>query len=248
MDFRKLNSVLKQKEYTLPTIVEMFQNISGFIFASTINLNMGYLSIPLTAEMQKLLTIVTQFGFFQCCELPMGVRPATDIFQSRMVGIFMSMEAMVPRDYWTVEQILQQKTKLSKQPSKPEIEVADNKKLEDKELISNIHNTTPMNHTNLKIKLPTQLEVALEQCQVSTEDKPLKQEVYSTFLATTDNKTKVFDVGKELDGKFNSRMTTHIPMRVSKPTQRTKPAISSKQTPIKTVPFHPTITMITSSQ
>jgi hypothetical protein len=80
MDFRKLNSVLKQKEYPLPSIDEMFQNIRGFIFASTIDLNMGYLSIPLTVETQKLLTIVTQFGFFECCVLPIGIRPATDIF------------------------------------------------------------------------------------------------------------------------------------------------------------------------
>ena len=60
---------------------------------------MGYLSIPLTAKTQELLTIVTQFGFFSPCVLPIGVRPATDIFQSRMVGIFMSMEADKPNPY-----------------------------------------------------------------------------------------------------------------------------------------------------
>ena len=96
MDFRKLNSILKQKEYPLPTINEMFQNIRGFIFASTIDLNMGYLSIPLTPDTQKLLTIVTPFGFFECCVLPMGVKPATDIFQSRMVGIFISVMVNKP--------------------------------------------------------------------------------------------------------------------------------------------------------
>jgi hypothetical protein len=77
----------------------MFQNIRGFVFASTIDLNMGYLSIPLTPETQKLLTIVTQFGFFECCVLPMGIKPATDIFQSRMVGIFMSMGINKPNPY-----------------------------------------------------------------------------------------------------------------------------------------------------
>ena len=39
---------LKPYEYTLPTIDEMFQNIGGFTFASVTDLNMGYLSIPLT--------------------------------------------------------------------------------------------------------------------------------------------------------------------------------------------------------
>ena len=99
MDFRKLNSVLKRKEYPLPTIDKMFQNIRGFIFASTIDLNMGYLSIPLTAKTKELLTIITQIGFFECCMLPMGIRPATDIFQSKMVGIFVSMEANKPNPY-----------------------------------------------------------------------------------------------------------------------------------------------------
>jgi hypothetical protein len=99
MDFRRINSVLKRKEYPLPTIDEMFQNIRGFVFASTIDLNMGYLSIPLTEATQALLTIVTTFGFFQPLMLPMGARPATDIFQARMVGIFLDMQARKPSPY-----------------------------------------------------------------------------------------------------------------------------------------------------
>jgi hypothetical protein len=99
MDFRRLNSILKRKEYPLATINKMFWNIQGFVFASTINLNMGYLSIPLTPETQKLLTIVTRFCFFKCCVLPMGVRPATDIFQSRMVGIFISVKTNKANPY-----------------------------------------------------------------------------------------------------------------------------------------------------
>ena len=109
MDFRKLNSILKQKENCLPTIDKMFLNIRGFIFASTIDLNMGYLSIPLTPDTQKLLTIVTPFGFFECCVLPMGVKPATDIFQSRMVEIFISMSVNKPNPY--IDNIVQGKGK-----------------------------------------------------------------------------------------------------------------------------------------
>jgi hypothetical protein len=60
---------------------------------------MGYLSIPLTEQTQKLLTIVTTFGFFECCVLPMGIKPATDIFQSRMVGIFQPMQENRPNPY-----------------------------------------------------------------------------------------------------------------------------------------------------
>ena len=99
IDFRQLNTVLKRKEYPLPTIDEIFQDIGGFTFASVVDLNMGYLSIPLTEETKKILTIVTMFGFFECCVLPMGIKPATDIFQSRMVGIFQQMGKNKPNPY-----------------------------------------------------------------------------------------------------------------------------------------------------
>jgi hypothetical protein len=99
MDFRQINKVLKRKEYPLPTINELFQNIKGFEFASVVDLNMGYLSIPLTDESKALLTIVTMFGFFECCVLPMGVKPGTDIFQSRMVGVFQPMRENRPKPY-----------------------------------------------------------------------------------------------------------------------------------------------------
>ena len=48
MDFRKLNEVLKRREYHLTTIDEMFQNILGFLLASVVDLNMGYLLIAVT--------------------------------------------------------------------------------------------------------------------------------------------------------------------------------------------------------
>jgi hypothetical protein len=46
-----------------------------------------------TKEMAKVLTVVTTFG------LPMGVKPATDIFQARMVSVFMSMPKNRPKPY-----------------------------------------------------------------------------------------------------------------------------------------------------
>ena len=80
--FRKLNEWLERKEYPLPTIDELLTNIRGFNFASVIDLNMGYLSIPLTGESKQLLTIVTPFECYECKSSPMGVMPATDIFHN----------------------------------------------------------------------------------------------------------------------------------------------------------------------
>jgi hypothetical protein len=99
IDFRVLNTALKRREYHLPSIDEMFHEIYGFHLASVIDLNMGYLSIALTKETAKLLTVVTTFGVFECVVLPMGVKPATDIFQARMVYVFMSMPKDRPKPY-----------------------------------------------------------------------------------------------------------------------------------------------------
>ena len=100
IDFCKLNEWLKRKEYPLAMIEAILTSIKGFKLASVIDLNMGYLSIPLTEESKKLLTIVTPFGFYECQVLPMGVMPSTDIFQPRMVDIFAAMIENKPDPYF----------------------------------------------------------------------------------------------------------------------------------------------------
>jgi hypothetical protein len=39
----------------------------------------------------NILTVVMSFGFYKCMILPMGVMPATEFFQSRLVSIFADM-------------------------------------------------------------------------------------------------------------------------------------------------------------
>ena len=99
IDFRKLNLQLERKMYPLPTSEEILTSIVGFLFATGLDLNMGYLSIPVSDNARKLLTIVMPFGFFECLVLPMGVTPATDIFQARMVSVFASMGENRPSPY-----------------------------------------------------------------------------------------------------------------------------------------------------
>ena len=60
---------------------------------------MGYLSILLTESSKKIFTIVFPFGYFECQVLPQGAKPTTDIFQSRMVGMFASMQGNRPYPY-----------------------------------------------------------------------------------------------------------------------------------------------------
>ena len=49
-DFRKLNEKIKRKPYPLPNIKDILQNLVGFRYGTTLDLNMGYYHIELTPE------------------------------------------------------------------------------------------------------------------------------------------------------------------------------------------------------
>jgi hypothetical protein len=41
-DLRELNKVLKRKPYPLPKISDMLQKLEGFMYATSLDLNMGF--------------------------------------------------------------------------------------------------------------------------------------------------------------------------------------------------------------
>jgi hypothetical protein len=98
IDFR-LNTELVRREYLLLTTEKILTSICGFLYASSLDLNMGYLSIPLNTVTRNVLTIVMPFGAYECLMLPMGVMPATDIFQAQMVHVFADMGENHPFPY-----------------------------------------------------------------------------------------------------------------------------------------------------
>ena len=84
IDFRRINANLIRREFPLMTTEEILTSVKGFLYASSIDLNMGYPSIPLNDKSRKILTIVMPFGAYECLTLPIGVMPASDLFQARM--------------------------------------------------------------------------------------------------------------------------------------------------------------------
>jgi hypothetical protein len=64
-DFRKLNEMLKRKPYPIPKTSQMMQELEEFAYATYLDLNMGYYTIKLDYDAQKLCTIVTHFGKYQ---------------------------------------------------------------------------------------------------------------------------------------------------------------------------------------
>ena len=72
-DFRKLNQKIKRKPYPLPRISETLQQIEGYKYATSLDLNMGYYHIPLSPEASEMCTIITEYGKYRYKTLPMGV-------------------------------------------------------------------------------------------------------------------------------------------------------------------------------
>ena len=83
-DFRKLNAKIKRKPYPIPRISDVLQQLEGFKYATTLDLNMGYYTVSITPGSRDLTTIVTEFGKFRYKRLPMGLCCAPDIFQSKI--------------------------------------------------------------------------------------------------------------------------------------------------------------------
>jgi hypothetical protein len=120
INFQSINNQLEQREYPFTPAEEIFHLIGGFTWATSLNLNMGYLHIRLSQASQEPLTIVMPLGFYSCTVLPMGVMPATDIFQSRTMPIFADMGPEKPIPY--INYIIHSKGATFK----PHLEIYDN--------------------------------------------------------------------------------------------------------------------------
>ena len=70
----------------------MLQEIEGFTYATSLDLNMGYYTIRLDSDSQKICTIIFPWGKYSYLRLPMGIAGSPDIFQAKMSELMDSLE------------------------------------------------------------------------------------------------------------------------------------------------------------
>jgi hypothetical protein len=65
----------------------MLQELEDFSHATSLDMRVGYYTIKLDYDAQKLCTIVTPFGKYQYLRLPMGISCSPYIFQENMSNL-----------------------------------------------------------------------------------------------------------------------------------------------------------------
>jgi hypothetical protein len=91
-DLREVNKVIKRKPFPLPKITNMLQNLEGFMYATSLDLKMGYYHMLLTPFSSRLCTIVLPWGKYEYCRLHMGLSISPDVFHKKMSNLMSGLD------------------------------------------------------------------------------------------------------------------------------------------------------------
>ncbi len=70
------------------------QELEGFTYATTLDLNMGYYTIRLDPTAAEMCTIIFPWGKYSYQRLPMGFPDSADIFQAEMGNLIATLECI----------------------------------------------------------------------------------------------------------------------------------------------------------
>ncbi len=91
-DFRELNKQIVRKPYPIPKFSTTLQELEGFTYATTLDLNMGYYTIRLDPTAAKMCTIIFPWGKYLHQRLPIEFAGSADIFQAEMGSLMATLE------------------------------------------------------------------------------------------------------------------------------------------------------------
>lgn len=90
-----INPLLKEQNYPLPKIDDIFQSLQGGQLFSKIDLSEAYYQLPVDEKTSKLLAWSTHKGVFKVKRLPFGCKPNSSIFQSVMERVLAGCKSTV---------------------------------------------------------------------------------------------------------------------------------------------------------
>ena len=91
-DFREVNKRIVRTPFPIPKISTVLQEMEGLAYASALDLNMGYYTIRLDPDAQKICAIILPWGKYSYQHLPMGIAGSPDFFQEKMAGLMRALE------------------------------------------------------------------------------------------------------------------------------------------------------------
>jgi hypothetical protein len=96
LDFRELNKRIVRKQYPIPKISTTLQELEGFTYATTPDLNMGYYTIRVDPTAAEMCTIIFPWGKYSYQRLLMGFAKLANIFQVEMGNLMATLEYARP--------------------------------------------------------------------------------------------------------------------------------------------------------
>ena len=94
LDPRDLNEALEREPYHTHSVNEITAELQGMTVFTIVDFKKGYWMVVLHPESRKLTCMALPFGRFQWKRLLMGTVVAQDIFQSKLVSIFIGMKGV----------------------------------------------------------------------------------------------------------------------------------------------------------
>ena len=90
-DFREVNKQIIRRPFPIPKISSVLQEIEGFTYATALDLNMGYYTIRLDPDSQKICSIILPWGKYSYATSNGYLRIA-HFFQEKMTSLMQSLE------------------------------------------------------------------------------------------------------------------------------------------------------------
>ena len=91
IDYRALNKVMRKFVWPMPKVEDIFPQLNGAKYFSTLDLRAGYHHIGLTADSIPKTALTSPFGKYEYVKVPFRLAQAPAYFQELMTGVLMDL-------------------------------------------------------------------------------------------------------------------------------------------------------------